>query len=184
MAGGERTRAKITAHLLFVVVAESFQFDAARCFALTIYGSVFNGPINVVLYRTYVGMFGTGTASAVVLGVAADQLIWVPLIAIPMAYLFSDSIQAVLAGRTPSMTAVVEHIKRDWLDTVYAGWFVWVPIEAINMSLVRRARPYGHLPPTPTCVLFYRCNFAAFLHVGAAFSPSTMYRYHHGMAAC
>lgn len=46
------------------------------------------------------------------------------------------------------MTAVVEHVRRDWLDTVYACWFVWIPIEVINMSLVRQAL----LPPL-TCLL-------------------------------
>ena len=75
------------------------RFDAARCFALTVYGAIWNGPINVVLYRSYVRMFGTGTVVAVVLSVAADQLIWMPLLAIPMAYLFTDTIKDTLNGR-------------------------------------------------------------------------------------
>ena len=115
-------------------------FDWARCAALTGYGALWNGPFNVVLYATYVRLFGTGTALAVALGVAADQLVWMPFGAIPMAFFVTDTIQWGILGdehrSPPGLRQFVARLQHDWRPTVQACWMVWVPVEIINMWLV------------------------------------------------
>lgn len=116
------------------------EFDWVRCAALTGYGALWNGPFNVILYATYVKLFGTGTALAVALGVAADQLVWMPFGAIPMAFLVTDTIQWAILGTElhspPGLSRFIARLQQDWFSTVKACWTVWVPIEIINMWFV------------------------------------------------
>jgi hypothetical protein len=91
-------------------------FDGGVVFAVVVYGIVYNGPMNVVIYRLYERAYSEeklGRALAVVAKVATDQLVSSPFIYTPGYYV----ITGLLRLHSPS---VVWTTLRD----------AWVPVRA------------------------------------------------------
>lgn len=121
-----------TAQRIEMAHDEDKEYDYLRTLALATFGFCWNGPVNSKLYPMYERVFGRGTRASVIKAVAFDQAVYMPLMAVPMAFLVSDTVKNLRLD--PRFTA--DHLRREWVASVYGTWVVWVPVEAINLGLV------------------------------------------------
>ena len=113
-----------------------------RVFNFTFLSGVIFPPIMHYWYGFLSTQIVGTSFSAAVKRVACDQLLFAPVI-IPVFFIGT----LLLEGETEK---IVPKLKADWLKTVLTNYFVWVPAQLINFSVV----------PPPLRVLW--ANFVGF----------------------
>lgn len=109
-----------------------FKFDSTRWSCLVAYAMIWNGPVNSQLYKGYVRLFGDGNLKAVFKALAVDQLIYMPLMAIPVSFCFKDTI----TNMRVDLSSVAASLRSRWQAAVVGCWAVFVPLEFINLRYV------------------------------------------------
>lgn len=120
----------------FVVVEDrtTSSIDYAQNFALILYGGVGVGLYSEFIYNhVYPVLFGTGTSLEIVcLKVAFDNLVFAPVLCIPLAYLA----KAVVKGGSLSdgFDRYVDDVRNHGLLNKY--WMLWFPAQFVTFGLI------------------------------------------------
>ena len=107
-------------------------FDQTRFIALVAYAAIYNGPVNSRLYHVYAYLFGDGSLSTALKSTALDQLLYMPLGAIPVSFFFKDTI----THGDVDLVRWRAYLMARWWDAVMGCWMIWVPCELVNLYFV------------------------------------------------
>eukprot|EP00992_Anisonema_acinus_P014414 TRINITY_DN9277_c0_g1_i1.p1 TRINITY_DN9277_c0_g1~~TRINITY_DN9277_c0_g1_i1.p1 ORF type:complete len:192 (+),score=45.66 TRINITY_DN9277_c0_g1_i1:69-644(+) len=105
--------------------------DGRQTLAFAAWGAGFLGLWYCLVYRAYDRLFGGfpfGVRVAVMC--AVDNAVHMPLVSIPLFYLFMGW------ARGSPLHQNTRALRKEWWQTVWMGWLIWVPFQTLNFSLV------------------------------------------------
>ena len=108
-------------------------FDGGVVLAVVIYGVVYNGPMNVVVYRFYEAAYREerlGRVASILAKVSTDQLVSAPFIYIPAYYIITGLVRLHPPGKV--WTTFLDA----WFDSVRTGWSIFIVGQLVNFSLI------------------------------------------------
>lgn len=106
-------------------------FDGTRLSRAVIYGAVIFAPLGDRWYRLLNGVkVGKSKAVNTAARVGLDQLVFAPLIGIPLYY---SAMTAMEGGTTQN---VKQKLGDNWWKTLTANWTVWPAVQTVNFAFV------------------------------------------------
>jgi len=115
------------------VVEGRTEINWTRCGSFVFFCCYYQGMVDYYIYKWYADTLAKYTLSSLQSGVImslVDNFIHVPLLYTPAFYVTVGLLQG------DSLELVQEKIQTELWPTVYACWFVWIPLQAVNFGLV------------------------------------------------
>lgn len=120
--------------------------DKSRTLKAMIYGSIIFAPVCLKWYgllnkikiqspvRTRHAMkaINVNNCYTIIAKVATDQLIFAPLIAVPLYY----SIMTVFEFHKNPVDAIKHNLRGNWWETLKTNWLIWPFVQLANFSLI------------------------------------------------
>jgi len=114
-------------------VEQRTEINWQRCGSFVFFCCYYQGLVDYYVYKWYADTLAKYALSSLQSGVImsmVDNFIHVPLVYTPAFYVTVGLLQG------DGLLSCKEKIRTELWPTVYACWFVWIPLQAVNFGLV------------------------------------------------